>query len=582
MRATTTWGAALGVLFLGVGCEIIAGVRTDLRPYPAGTGGPGGSGGTGGKSPGPTCHDNTKNGDETGKDCGGSCSRCPDGEGCKSGGDCESKSCSAGGTCLPATCSDSLKNGDETDADCGGGAASGCPACTDGKACGAGDDCAHHLCVTHICTNPYVWGHAYDGASPTVLAVDSAGRIALAGNFVGTADFGGGPVTSSNSFVGDLFVARLGPAGDHLWDRTLAGSGTPFMAGAAIDSIGSVVLAGRFNAQLDVAGTAMTAAGLQDTFLVKLDGFGNPSWAKQFGAAGARVTTRGVAIESNQYIVVAGALQGSASLGGAPLTSAGGSDVFVARLLGNGQLVWSKRFGGAGEQAAMALSVDGSNNVLLAGTFDTAVDLGGGALPSQGGTDVFVAKLDPAGNHVWSVRFGDAADQAVELMALDGSGNMILAGSFQGAPDFGGGPLAAGAGKSWFVVKLDASGQHVWSRAFTDASDLGIKGLAVDGAGNVLAAGYFATQVDFGGGTLTSTGGTGDLFTLKLSATGEHMWSASFGSQGAGGDNAQGIAAASNTSAIVAGAFGGSIDLGGVPLTSLGASAAFLAKLTTP
>ncbi|WP_084050434.1 GEVED domain-containing protein [Aquimarina macrocephali] len=56
-----------------------------------------------GGTTGPTCSDNIQNGNETGVDCGGSCSPCDTG----------------------ATCSDGVQNGNETGVDCGGS----CPAC---------------------------------------------------------------------------------------------------------------------------------------------------------------------------------------------------------------------------------------------------------------------------------------------------------------------------------------------------------------------------------------------------------------------------------------------------------------------
>lgn len=73
----------------------------------------------------PTCQDGVKNGIETGVDCGGqSCGPCPDGSGCISGNDCETRSCFAG-KCQPRTCDDDLRNGDEEDIDCG----AECPPC---------------------------------------------------------------------------------------------------------------------------------------------------------------------------------------------------------------------------------------------------------------------------------------------------------------------------------------------------------------------------------------------------------------------------------------------------------------------
>ena len=68
---------------------------------------------------------------------------------------------------------------------------------------------------------------------------------------------------------------------------------------------------------------------------------------------------------------------------------------------------WSQRFGDAGVQEAYGIATDGTGNVVVTGKFQGNVDFGGGALTSEGGSDIFVAKFDAYGNHLWSQRFGD-------------------------------------------------------------------------------------------------------------------------------------------------------------------------------
>jgi hypothetical protein len=93
-------------------------------------------------------------------------------------------------------------------------------------------------------------------------------------------------------------------------------------------------------------------------------------------------------------------------------------------------------------------------NVLVAGRFEGTIDFGGGPLASLGVGDVFVAKLDTDGGHLWSKRFGNASDEAAAGVATDSAGNVLVAGHFDGAIDFGGGPLNNAGGGDVFVVKL--------------------------------------------------------------------------------------------------------------------------------
>ena len=240
-----------------------------------------------------------------------------------------------------------------------------------------------------------------------------------------------------------------------------------------------------------------------------------------------------------------------------------------------GDHLWSKRFGDANGQFGESVTVDGSGNVFLTGAFLGSVDFGGGPLTSAGQADIFLAKFDPAGNHLWSKRFGDATDQFPRSVAVDGSGNAFLTGYFTGSVDFGGGPLTSAGLEDIFLAKFDPAGTHLWSKRFGDANSQIGQGVAVDGLGNVFLTGYFSGSVDFGGGPLTSAVGY-DIFLAKFDAAGTHLWSKRFGD--ATGQFGLSVAVDGSGNVFLTGRFLGSADFGGGPLTSAGGYDIFLAK----
>jgi hypothetical protein len=162
------------------------------------------------------------------------------------------------------------------------------------------------------------------------------------------------------------------------------------------------------------------------------------------------------------------------------------------------------------------IAVDSAGNVLLTGRFDGTVDFGGGPLSSAGSTDIFAVKLDAQGQHLWSRRLGGTDYEEGSGIAVDSAGNALLTGYFAGTADFGGGPLSSAGYYDVFVVKLDAQGQHLWSRRVGGTSNDRGYGIAVDGVGNVLLTGEFLGTADFGGGPLSSAGSY-DAFAVKLS-----------------------------------------------------------------
>jgi len=85
--------------------------------------------------------------------------------------------------------------------------------------------------------------------------------------------------------------------------------------------------------------------------------------------------------------------------------------------------------------------------------FIGTVDFGGGNLVSAGGWDIFVAKYDPAGTHLWSQRFGDTEDDHGESVATDASGNVFVTGDFFETVDVGGGNFVSAGLSDIFVAK---------------------------------------------------------------------------------------------------------------------------------
>lgn len=96
-------------------------------------------------------------------------------------------------------------------------------------------------------------------------------------------------------------------------------------------------------------------------------------------------------------------------------------------------------------------------------------------------------------------------------------GNVLVAGFFKGAADFGGGPLASAGGADVFLAKLAPTGEHVWSKRFGDGSDQVVAAIASDVTGAVLVGGYFAGGIDFGGGLLLAESAMSDAFVAKFS-----------------------------------------------------------------
>ena len=426
---------------------------------------------------------------------------------------------------------------------------------------------------------PLMWNQQFGDeswASGTSVAVDASGNVFLAGAFAGKVDFGGGELAS----VGDedIFLAKFDPNGHHLWSRQVGDTCFTGAQSIAVDASGNVFLAGSFGGKLDFGGGPLVSAGGYDIFVAKFDPSGTHLWSRRFGDTDDYQEALGVAADPSGAVVVAGYFRGTVDFGGGPLVSVGGEDVFVAKLQPNGDHVWSRRFGDGDWQVARSVTVSAVGNVLFTGEFYGTVDFGGGLLASAGSGDIFIAMLNASGTYVWSRRYGDAEWQESWAVATDPSRNIFIAGDFDGVVNFGKGPLVSNGGDI-FVAKFNSNGNE-WSRRFGDADYQHAQSLAADLLGNVYLTGYFVGTLDFGGGPLMQAGSTYDLYLVKFDPSGAHVWSRKFGD--VDWEETRSVAVDQSGNTILTGSFGGALSFGNASLVCNGDSDVFLAKFAPP
>ena len=401
--------------------------------------------------------------------------------------------------------------------------------------------------------------------------MDSTGNVVVAGQYQGIVNFGTGSVTSytnpSSGPTVDAFVAKYSASGTPVWSRSMGGDASDAATSVAVDFSGSVVVTGyQASTSADYGGGTLVSQGGSDIFVAKYASTGGYVWAKTIGGTGSDAGT-GVAVDGSGNVFVTGQFDVSASgvdFGGGALFSAGNKDVFLVKYSSSGAYLWSKRFGSPGFDLGGPVAVDSSGNVFVAGTFDQTIDLGGGTLTTAGGRDIFVAKFSPTGTYIWQKSFGSTGDDWVRGLAVDGAGNVVLTGQFVNTINFGGPAMTSSGFEDIFLAKLSGTnGSYVWSRSFGNSSttDAGY-GVAVDGSNNVAITGFFGQTVDFGGGPIVAQGY--DIFVAKYNSAGAYISAKRYGDPPALFDNQFGdaIAMSSGGNVYITGHFLGTLDFG--------------------
>jgi hypothetical protein len=241
------------------------------------------------------------------------------------------------------------------------------------------------------------------------------------------------------------------------------------------------------------------------------------------------------------------------------------ADIYVAKFDPAGRLVFAKSFGDPGAQWARGVAVDADGNIVLTGYFASTVNFGGSdtlstgvstSVASQSPDKMFLAKLDPNGNYLWSRAFGqaDLTEYSVDgtsfgnpsafgmNVSVNAAGDVVASGFFVGTIDFtganGGGPGAlTSSGKDAFVAELTGDGDYVFAHSFgAGGSTQAAMTQAIGPDGSILLGGTFSGGIDFtgaggaDGAMLVSPRGCGSEtpmtagFVAKLDAAGHYVW----------------------------------------------------------
>jgi hypothetical protein len=282
---------------------------------------------------------------------------------------------------------------------------------------------------------------------PKAIAADASGDVVITGTFPGAIDFGGGAMTAAG--YADIFVAKLNDSGDHVWsERFGLVNHTQQVEHIALDGQGRVLLTGSFSESGDFGSGLLAGKGGNDIFVAVLDASGAPVWSKSFGDGSYQEGGR-VGADAAGNVYISGDLFGScADFGDGLLCGAGKGDIFVAKFDPAGQPLWSMAFGDNGEQLVGDMAIDAAGNVYLTGYMTGTVDFGGGALgpvieetTSYTCFDIFVAKLGPDGEHIFSARYGDTSVDIGAAIAVDASKDVFITGRYDKDLSFGDGPL---------------------------------------------------------------------------------------------------------------------------------------------
>jgi hypothetical protein len=348
----------------------------------------------------------------------------------------------------------------------------------------------------------------------TAVAVDASGNALVVGSTTGALD------GSASDGGTDAFVASLDPIGERLWLVQLADASGAFDLPTAVaaDASGSALVGGITQG----APYGCARLGGNDGFVTKLAASGAHAWTTAVGTAAHDMIVALAATPAGE-VVVAGLTEGAFP----GQASAGGWDVFVAKLDAAGAVQWIRQLGTAEDDSAKGVATDASGNVYVVGYTGGSLD---GVTPATGQA-AFLVALDAAGATVFARQLALPAPAMATAVAVGGAGALYVGGS---------------AGGQAFLGAYDASGAERWVRTFGAAGDEATT-VAADAAGHVYVAGATTGVVE---GAL---GDGEDAFVLEYDASGARVWGAQVGGSEGRGERPAGSALSSTGTLWIAG-----------------------------
>jgi len=246
------------------------------------------------------------------------------------------------------------------------------------------------------------------GTSSHAVTIDSSENVYITG--ITSDGLDGNPYAGNN----DIFLAKYDSGGNKQWSRLHGSGGYDRATGITIDNIGNVYITGVTDG--DLGGNSN--AGSYAPFIAKYNSSGTRLWTQLVGTPDYEYSY-GIAVDNSGNAYITGYTQGNIDGN----TNAGSNDILLSKYDSSGNKQWTRMLGTPSSDTGMAIAIDNSENVYITGS--TFGNLDGNI--NEGG-DIFLTKYDSLGNKYWTRLYGSSGNDAAIGITIDDSENFYVTG----------------------------------------------------------------------------------------------------------------------------------------------------------
>ncbi len=383
-----------------------------------------------------------------------------------------------------------------------------------------------------ICINasaqlpPVQWARQYGGNNvdiPFAIKITTDGGTIVAG-YTDSKD--GDVSPQPNREYWDLWVVKLDRCGVIQWERSFGGSNYESARDVVQTSDGGYIIAGETNST--DGGVIAGYGSTKDIWILKLNAAGNLLWQKRYGGNGLDIANHIHLMNDGSFYLTASSSSNDGNISGNHGT-AGYTDAVLMKLDANGNIQWSKCFGGSKNEELLDIWII-NGRIYLAG-YANSTD--GDIPPQQKNYDVWLLALDANGNKIFSKVYGGSQNDVAYSMTRGNNGSLTLAGYTTSAD---GDVSGAKGSQDYWVINIDPSnGKLNWQKVLGGTNADYANSVITDADGGYLVAGIsYSNDLD-----VTNPLGEGDYWIVKLNATGTIAWKQNIG--GSTNDNLRSV-----------------------------------------
>jgi len=262
---------------------------------------------------------------------------------------------------------------------------------------------------------------------------------------------------------------------------------------------------------------------IDDTFFL-----GEVAWVKTFGGSGDDTAREVIVTVDGGYAILGFSNSTDGDLTGKTTNV---NDYWLLRLNAEGEVLWSKTYGGSGDDRGQSIIQTPDGGFAITGY---AMSSDGDASNNEGFHDNWVLRLDSKGNILWERSFGFSGhDHSYDILQTVDGGFFfvgfldITAARSDGFEEKTGTLTRHGVGEFW-GTKIDAQGNLQWRRYFGGTNNDRAHAVVRAWDGGYIMAG-FSESDDF---DISDTRGSYDFWVVKVSEGGDKLWERSYGGSG--------------------------------------------------